>query len=83
MKVCELSCSCLECRFVRCVYDKPLGKRQQLKKRRDRKVVRLFHRGKDTEELARRFGVSRRTVQRAIKKIRSTKSKILNRKSAW
>ena len=67
MEGCQLSGSCLECRFARCVFDKPWGKRQQLKKMRDRKVVRLFRRGKDTRELARRFGVSRRTVQRAVK----------------
>ncbi len=67
MEVCELSGSCLECRFVRCVYDKPWGTRQKLKKMRDRKVVRLFHRGKDTKELALMFGVSLRTVQRALK----------------
>ena len=67
MEVCELSGSCLECRFARCVYDKPWGKRQKLKKMRDRKVLRLFHYGEDTKELARMFGVSRRTVQRALK----------------
>ena len=71
MEVCELSGSCLKCRFVRCVYDRPWGKRQQLKKRRDRKVLRLFHCGKDTRELARMFGVSRRTVQRVLKERRN------------
>lgn len=79
MEVCELSGSCLKCRFVRCVYDKPWGKRQKLKKMRARKVVRLFHRGKDTKELARMFGVSRRTVQRAIKE--NTKFEYRNPKS--
>mgnify|MGYP001572344738 FL=1 len=78
MEGCELYGSCLECRFARCVYDKPRGKRQKLKKMRDRKVVRLFHRGKDTRELARRFGVSRRTVQRVIKE--NTKSEYRNTK---
>ena len=70
MEVCRLSGSCLKCRFVRCVYDRPWGKRQQLKNRRNRNVLRLFQLGKDTRELARMFGVSRRTVQRAVKERR-------------
>ena len=70
MEVCQLSGPCLDCRFARCVYDKPWGKRQKFKKRRDRKVLRLFHCGKDTRELARMFGVSRRTIQRALKERR-------------
>ena len=70
MEVCRLSGSCLKCHFDRCVYDKPWGKRQQLKKMRNRKVMRLFNRGKDTKELARKFGVSRRTIQRALKERR-------------
>ena len=67
MEVCQLSGSCLDCRFARCVYDKPWGKRQQLKMGRNREILRFFQHCKDTGELARKFGVSRRTVQRVLK----------------
>ena len=70
MEGCGLSGACLKCRFDRCVYDKPRGKRQKLKNMRNEKVVQQFYRGKDTKELARMFRLSRRTVQRVLKERR-------------
>ncbi len=64
---CELSGSCLHCPFSHCVYERPSGKRHLLAVMRDREIIRLFHNGKDTAELARMFGVTRRTVQRIVK----------------
>lgn len=64
---CELADSCLHCPFPGCIYDQPGGKRRWLKRLRDREMVRLFTtEGKGIKELARGFGVSQRTVQRAL-----------------
>ena len=65
---CELAESCLNCPFDECVYDKPGGKQRWLKKARTTEIARLFtSEGKGIKELAGMFGISRRTVQRALK----------------
>jgi len=65
---CELGDSCLNCPFPKCIYDEPGGKQRWLKKLRAREMVRLFMaEGKGMKELALMFGVSERTVQRALK----------------
>ncbi|GEM_PF-615072 len=65
---CELAQSCLNCPFPQCVYEQPRGKRRWLKKARDKEIVRLFlSKGKSVKELAQVFGISQRTIQRAIK----------------
>ncbi|MFC1966711.1 hypothetical protein ACFLWI_07225 [Chloroflexota bacterium] len=65
---CDLSDSCLNCPFAKCIYDEPGGKQHWLKKLRAREMVRLFTtKGKDIKELALIFGVSQRTVQRALR----------------
>ena len=65
---CELANSCLDCPFSQCIYDLPGGRQRWLKKQRDREIVRLFiTEGKRVKELALMFGISQRTVQRALK----------------
>lgn len=65
---CDLAASCLNCPFERCIYDQPGGKQRWLKKLRAREMARLFAtEGKGIKELALMFGVSPRTVQRALK----------------
>ncbi len=65
---CDLADYCLNCPFARCIYDEPRGKQRWLKKLRAREMVRLFTKeGKGIKELALMFGVSQRTVQRALK----------------
>ena len=65
---CELANSCLDCPFPQCIYDQPGGRQRWLKKQRDREIVRLFiTEGKGVKELALMFGISQRTVQRALK----------------
>ena len=65
---CEFAASCLNCPMAQCVYDEPGGKQRWLKKLRDREVVRLFcHESKAVRELALRFSLSERTIQRALK----------------
>ena len=65
---CDLADSCLNCPFTRCIYDEPRGKQRWLKRLRAREMARLFTtEGKGIKELALMFGVSQRTVQRALK----------------
>lgn len=65
---CDLADSCLDCPFPQCVYEQPRGRQRWLKKSRDREISRLFSsEGKGVKELASMFGVSQRTVQRALK----------------
>ena len=70
---CELAGSCLNCLFPRCIYDEPGGKQRLLKNQRDKEIVSLFQQeGKGVKELALIFGISQRTVQRALKNHRNT-----------
>ena len=65
---CDLASSCLHCPYEECIYDKPGGKRHWMKEERSAEMIRLHLReGKTVKELAVMFGVSRRTVQRALK----------------
>jgi hypothetical protein len=69
---CELAISCLNCPFPDCILDQPGGKQHWRKRLRDIEIVRLFSReGKNTGELARRFGISVRTVERVLRRSRS------------
>ena len=64
---CELADSCLNCPFPKCIYEQPRGRQRWLKSLRDKEIVRLFTaEGVGVKELALRFGVSPRTVQRAL-----------------
>ena len=66
---CELASSCLSCPFSRCIYDQPGGRQHWLRRARDREMARQFTvEGKGVKELALEFGISQRTVQRALKK---------------
>ncbi len=65
---CDLAASCLNCPFPECVDDLPGGRQRWLKRKRDTEINRLFTvEGKAAGELARTFGISLRTVQRALK----------------
>ena len=67
---CELAESCLNCPFTRCIYDEPGGKQLWMKRRRAREIARLHTtEGKRVKELAEMFGISQRTVQRALRTI--------------
>ncbi len=65
---CDLADSCLSCPFSRCIYEELGGRRRWLKGLRDKEMAKLFTAGgKGINELALIFGVSQRTVQRALK----------------
>ena len=66
---CEFADSCLHCPFPQCIYEQPRGRQRWLKKLRTGEVIRLFTtEGKGVKELATMFGVSQRTIQRALKR---------------
>ncbi len=68
---CELAASCLNCPFPECIYDEPGGKQHLLKEQRDNEITRLFdEEKKSVGELAKMFGLSPRTIRRALKKHR-------------
>jgi len=70
---CEMAGSCLSCPFSRCIYDQPGGRQHWLRRARDREMARQFTaEGKGVKELALEFGISQRTVQRALKKTLSS-----------
>jgi hypothetical protein len=68
---CEFASSCLNCPFTKCIYDEPGGRQRFTKRLRNGEMVRLFKKeGKGVRELASMFGVSQRTVQRALKGVK-------------
>ena len=64
---CEFSPSCLNCPLPRCIEEQP-RERQRLKMLvRAGRMAKLREQGKSPSEIASIFGVSMRTVQRALK----------------
>ena len=69
---CEFADSCLNCPFGKCIYDEPRGRQRYIKRLRAKEIARLFTTGgKGIKELALMFGLSQRTVQRALKKAKN------------
>jgi hypothetical protein len=72
---CEFADSCLNCPFSQCLYDEPRGKQRWLKELRNKEIARLFSSGGwGVKELALLFGLSQRTIQRALKSTLSISS---------
>jgi AraC-like DNA-binding protein len=64
---CEFLDSYLNCPLPQCLYDEPRGKQRWLKEVRNREIERLYRDGWKIKELAVMLGLSRRTIQRALK----------------
>ena len=64
---CEFLDSCLNCPLPKCLYDEPRGKQKWLKELRNQEIERLYRDGWKIRELAAVLGLSRRTIQRALK----------------
>jgi len=65
---CEMAESCLKCPFLKCIYDEPGGTRRWKMRKRSKEISRLyFKKGKSVKEIAGMFGISERTVQRAMR----------------
>jgi hypothetical protein len=66
---CGLWDRCLTCPLPRCRYDEPGGARQIFLRERDREIARLYRRDHlGADALARRFGISRRSVFRSLRR---------------
>ena len=64
---CDLYPSCLQCPLPRCRYEEPGGAAAILRQGRDESILRLARNsGLGVDELARSFGVSRRTIFRVL-----------------
>lgn len=63
---CELAPCCLRCPLVRCRYDEPGGARRLLLGSRDEALQQRREEGAGIDELAREFGLSRRSVFRVL-----------------
>lgn len=63
---CDIHDRCLTCPLPRCRYEEPGGLRGLLNELRDREIVQLRTKGVSVNELAGKFGVSRRTVFRIL-----------------
>jgi hypothetical protein len=64
---CEYAQSCLACPFPQCLWDEPRGRQRWLKELRNKEIKRLFTANWKIKEMALLFGVSLRTIQRALK----------------
>ena len=64
---CEVFGSCLNCPLPRCVEEEPRGQQRLRLAARDRRMVELRRSGRSVKDIAGLFGVSRRTVERALK----------------
>ncbi|MCS7206788.1 MAG: helix-turn-helix domain-containing protein [Dehalococcoidia bacterium] len=73
---CEVSPACLQCPLPQCKYDDPEGYRRwlaQQREARDRQIWEVRQReGLTVPQLAQRFGVSQRTVFRALARWRGS-----------
>jgi hypothetical protein len=66
---CDIWDRCLTCPLPRCRYDEPGGARQLFLRERDREIARLYRGdGVSIDVLARRFGISRRSVFRSLRR---------------
>jgi DNA-binding transcriptional ArsR family regulator len=63
---CEFFPSCLNCPLPRCVEDEPRGQQRLRMAARKKRMEELRRLGRSVREIAEIFGVSRRTVQRAL-----------------
>jgi len=64
---CEVFGSCLNCPLPRCLEEEPRGQQRLRLAVRNKRMVELRQGGKSVKEIAGLFGVSRRTVERALK----------------
>jgi hypothetical protein len=72
---CAYARACLACPYEWCLYDGRLGKHRAMRQFRTREIKRLFKSGRNVKELVDIFGVSDRTVYRAIKTAGKKKTK--------
>ena len=68
---CEVAPACLRCPLPRCKFDDPGWYQKELRGQRDQRIAQTrSHEGLTVSQLSRRFGVSQRTVFRALQSAR-------------
>jgi len=67
---CELFPSCLNCPRSRCIEEEPRGKQKVRSQARARGMAALRDEGKTVRQIAGVYGVSVRTVQRALETLK-------------
>ena len=68
---CRVSPSCLRCPLEHCVHDHPQVGGGSPRPARDAEIYRIYRQqGGDIAAIARRFGLSRRTIHRAVARAR-------------
>jgi hypothetical protein len=80
---CELSNSCLNCPFPRCIYEAPGGMQRYLTDRRAREIVFQHGRGKCAKQIAAMLGESLRSVQRIIREFKRKTRIEINEREVW
>jgi DNA-binding CsgD family transcriptional regulator len=68
---CAVFASCLRCPLPRCLEEEPRGQQRLRLAARNQRMVELRSSGKSVKEIADLFGVSQRTVQRALENKKS------------
>jgi hypothetical protein len=63
---CDIHPRCLTCPLPRCRYDEPGGARAMVNAFRDQRIAALRREGAPVDEIAERYGLSRRTVFRIL-----------------
>jgi hypothetical protein len=76
---CNYARSCLACPYDRCLFDGQHGKRSAMTQIRSREIKKLFKSGRNVKELVDIFGVSNKTIYRAINTTRRKKRKGVNK----
>ena len=64
---CDIFPSCLNCPLPRCIEEEPRGKQRLRTSARAKRMVAFRQNGKSVREIAELFGVTERTVQRALR----------------
>jgi len=64
---CDLSSSCLKCHLPLCKYDDSKFMVREIKIIRDKEIYNLSNNGASVDDLSKKFNLSKRTIQRAIK----------------
>jgi transposase-like protein len=72
---CEVFPSCLNCPLPRCVEEEPRGQQRLRLAARNRRMVELRQSGKSVRDIAGLFGVSQRTVERALENQKSKRKR--------
>jgi hypothetical protein len=73
---CRHAPSCLDCPFPHCFYEQKRGNQHWRKNIRNEKILRLHAAGKSVKQLAARFKLTERMIERIVKEKTSGKKEL-------